>query len=305
MILLTFRRSRQDTLSLGIKTDSGIIDVGSALDSLSWEPATVARTPDDLYGQGLSALPALEELVAKALLQDGKADWLLDERSIVLGPSVPDPDKILCVGLNYRGHIAESGAEIPEVPVLFSKFNNALTASGAPVPVPDHVIQCDYEAELAVVIGRRARYVSTDEALDYVLGYTNANDISARELQMRTSQWLLGKTLDGFLPLGPYVVTSSDVDDPQRLSVRCWLNGELRQDSSTADMVFSVAEIVSYASQYFTLVPGDLICTGTPPGVVLGMSEQVWLTPGDEIVVQVGSLGRLVNQITDEKQPEG
>jgi 2-keto-4-pentenoate hydratase/2-oxohepta-3-ene-1,7-dioic acid hydratase in catechol pathway len=153
---------------------------------------------------------------------------------------------------------------------------------------------------LAVVIGRRGRYIPPDKALDYVLGYSCANDISARELQMRTSQWLLGKTLDGFLPLGPYVVTSSEVGDPQQLPVRCWLNGELRQDSSTADMVFSVAEIISYASQYFTLEPGDVICTGTPPGVVLGMSRQVWLAPGDEVVVQVGDLGRLVNQITDE-----
>jgi 2-keto-4-pentenoate hydratase/2-oxohepta-3-ene-1,7-dioic acid hydratase in catechol pathway len=300
MILLTFRTAQHDRPCLGVKTSEGVIDVKAALNSLGPNLGSVPDTPEAVYSQGLSALPSLGAFVSQALPSAPNAPWLLGERSLVLDPPVPNPTKILCVGLNYRGHIAESGAEVPEVPVLFSKFNNALVGSGAPVPLPNHVVEYDYEAELAAVIGRRARYISPIEALDYVLGYCNANDISARELQRRTSQWLLGKTLDKFLPLGPYLVTADEVGDPQQLSVRCWLNGELRQDSSTADMVFSVAQIVSYASQYLTLEPGDIICTGTPPGVVLGMDDKTWMKPGDEVTVQVGNLGRLTSRMIDE-----
>jgi 2-keto-4-pentenoate hydratase/2-oxohepta-3-ene-1,7-dioic acid hydratase in catechol pathway len=158
--------------------------------------------------------------------------------------------------------------------------------------------QYDYEVELGVVIGRRAAYVERDQALEYVLGYCTANDLSARDLQMRTSQWLLGKTLDGFCPVGPYIVTRDDVPDPQQLELKTWVNGELRQNSSTADMIFSVAEIVSYASQYMTLEPGDLIITGTPEGVILGMPEpRTWLKSGDEVTVEVQGLGRLVTPL--------
>jgi 2-keto-4-pentenoate hydratase/2-oxohepta-3-ene-1,7-dioic acid hydratase in catechol pathway len=299
MIFLTFGAHRNG-LRLGIKTVQGIIDVKAALNALGSSVHGVPDTPEALYQQGLSALPALGALVDRALPMADNAAWLLDERSLMLGPCVPNPPKILCVGLNYRGHIAESGAEVPEVPVLFSKFNSALAGAGSPVPLPQHVVEYDYEAELAAVVGMRARYVPEGEALDYVLGYCNANDISARELQRRTSQWLLGKTLDKFLPLGPYLATSDEVGDPQRLSVRCWVNGELRQNSNTADMVFSVAEIVSYASQYITLEPGDIICTGTPPGVVLGMPDKAWMRPGDEVTVQVGDLGRLTNRMVGE-----
>ncbi len=303
MILLTFRIAHQDRLRLGIKIERGIIDVRAALSALRSTLDGVPDTPEALLTQGLSGLPALGALVDRVLSMESDAAWLLDEQSLMLGPCVPNPSKILCVGLNYRGHIAESGAEIPKVPVLFSKFNSALVGAGSPVPLPRHVVEYDYEAELAAVIGVRAKYVSEREGLRYVLGYCNANDISARELQRRTSQWLLGKTLDKFLPLGPYLVTSDEVGDPQRLTVRCWVNGELRQNSNTADMVFSVAEIISYASQYMTLEPGDIVCTGTPPGVVLGMSKQVWVRPGDEVTVQVGDLGRLTNRMVDEEVP--
>ena len=155
----------------------------------------------------------------------------------------------------------------------------------------------DYEVELAVVIGKEAKYVSEADALDYVLGYCNANDVSARELQMRTSQWLLGKTSDSFCPLGPYLVTADEVGDPQKLATRSWLNGELRQNSNTADMVFTVAQVVSYISQYMTLKPGDVILTGTPEGVILGMKEKVWMKAGDKVAVEVEKLGRLTNTL--------
>ncbi|MDZ4763013.1 MAG: fumarylacetoacetate hydrolase family protein, partial [Chloroflexota bacterium] len=203
----------------------------------------------------------------------------------------------ICVGLNYRRHAIETGAAIPTTPILFSKFNNALAAPGEVVPIPRTAEQTDYEAELVVVIGRRAKYVSEADALDHVLGYCNGNDVSARDLQLRTSQWLLGKTPDKFMPIGPYLMTADEAGDPANLRVRGWLNGEPRQDSNTADMIFSVAQVISYASQYMTLEPGDIITTGTPEGVILGMKDKVWLKPGDEYIVEIGNLGRLVNRM--------
>lgn len=251
----------------------------------------VPMTPDEFYRRGLDALPDLRQ-------QAETSTTPLNEKA--LGPCVPNPGKIICVGLNYRRHAAESGMAEPSTPVLFSKFNNALAAPGDPIPLPANAEQYDYEAELAVVIGKRARYVSVEDALDYVLGYASANDFSARDLQMRTSQWLLGKTPDRFFPLGPYLVTADDAGDPADMSVRCWLNGELRQDSNTGDMIFSVAEIISYTSQYMTLEPGDVISTGTPEGVILGMDPKVWVRPGDEMTVEIGSLGRLTNKAVAE-----
>jgi 2-keto-4-pentenoate hydratase/2-oxohepta-3-ene-1,7-dioic acid hydratase in catechol pathway len=277
MILLSFDTA--DGLHLGVKTDRGVLDTG--------------HSPQAFLAQGSAALPELQERVSQALADPG-TDWL-DEQELQLGPAVPNPGKVLCVGLNYRRHAAETGAEPPKTPVLFSKFGNTVAAPAEGVPLPAVAVEYDYEAELVVVIGKRAKDVSEAEALDYVLGYCNGNDISARDLQMLTGQWLLGKTLDKFLPLGPYLVTSDEAGDPQAMRVRCWLNGELRQDSNSEDMIFSVAECVSYASRFMTLMPGDIISTGTPEGVILGMAEKVWMKPGDEVTIEVGALGRLTN----------
>lgn len=219
-----------------------------------------------------------------------------DLASVLPGPCITNPGKILCVGLNYRAHAVEAGMEIPKQPVLFSKFNNAIAACGKEIDIQG-LEQVDYEAELAVVIGRKARHVQTENALDHVFGYCNANDLSEREMQFRSGQWLLGKTLDDFLPVGPCLVTRDEVPDPQNLSVKGWLNGELRQDSTTADMIFSVAEIISYVSKHFTLSPGDVIITGTPFGVILGLDPKVWMKPGDEYAIEIGNLGRLVNRV--------
>ena len=248
---------------------------------------------DDLGAQGSAALPALARIAA-----EGGSP--LEATGLRLGPPVPRPGKVLCVGLNYREHAREAGTSIPTSPVLFSKYDNAITGPDAEVAVPGEVERLDYEAELVAVIGRRARRVSEAEALDHVLGYTAGNDLSARELQSRTSQWLLGKTLDGFLPIGPELVTADEVPDPQNLAIRLWLNGELRQDSSTADMIFSVAEIISYVSTYIALEPGDVIATGTPQGVILGMDDPRWLQPGDELEVRIGSMEPLVTRLGTE-----
>lgn len=284
--------------ALGVKVDNGVLDVKAAAEGLGL--SGVATTPEAFFTQGLDALPDLKALLRNVEASETTEAWIFDEAALTLGPSVHDPEKILCIGLNYRQHAAESGSEVPEVPVLFSKFNNALTGHSAPIAVPATASKYDYEVELAVVIGKTARYVAEDEALEYVLGYCNANDVSARDLQKRTSQWLLGKTLNGFCPIGPYLVTTDEVPDPQHLNVRSWLNGEPRQHSKTSDMVFTVAEIISYFSQYFPLKPGDVILTGTPEGVILGMEPKVWMKPGDEVTVEVEGLGRLTNRLIEE-----
>jgi 2-keto-4-pentenoate hydratase/2-oxohepta-3-ene-1,7-dioic acid hydratase in catechol pathway len=215
---------------------------------------------------------------------------------------VLNPGKIICVGLNYRNHAKESGLEPPPVPVLFPKYLNSLAAPDEAIPLIPAAKRYDYEAELAVVIGKRTKYVSEEAALDAVLGYCNANDISARELQGLTSQWMLGKALDKFLPIGPYLMTADEARNPQNWLVRCWLNGDLRQNSNTSDMIFSVAQIVSFVSQHMTLEPGDLISTGTPEGVILGRKERIWMKAGDTMTVEVGPLGKLTNTLVDETE---
>jgi 2-keto-4-pentenoate hydratase/2-oxohepta-3-ene-1,7-dioic acid hydratase in catechol pathway len=271
-------------------------------------PALGAATPDGvvpLEGPGLSPSTVLAEgdaaiqRIRASLESAARSARLLPESELRMLPCVLQPGKIVAVGLNYRRHAQETGAAIPETPILFSKFNNTLAAACQSVRLPKVATQYDYEVELGVVIGRRAADVTEEAALEYVLGYCTANDLSARDLQMRTSQWLLGKTLDGFCPIGPYLVTRDEVPDPQKLALHTWVNGEQRQNSNTADMIFSVAEIVSYASRYMTLEPGDLIITGTPEGVILGMPEpRVWLKPGDEVTVEVEGLGKLVTPLT-------
>lgn len=293
MILLTYQTPKG--LKLGVKTDRGILDIAATVTPGHTDTPVM---PDALYRAGSVAIAPLAARVDEAL-EHGAAEWFHDESRLRLGPPVPNPGKILCIGLNYLRHAQESGMAVPTTPVLFSKFNNAIAGPGEDIPLPAHAEEYDYEAELVVVIGRRAKEVSEAEALDYVLGYCNGNDVSERQLQMLTGQWLLGKTLDKFMPLGPYLVTANEAGDPQEMRVRCWLNGELRQDSNTADMIFSVAEVVSYASRYLTLEPGDIISTGTPEGVIFGMEERVWMRPGDEVTVEVGNLGRLSNRMVE------
>ncbi|MCC7023099.1 MAG: fumarylacetoacetate hydrolase family protein [Thermomicrobiales bacterium] len=291
MFLLTFQEG--GSLRLGVRTDRGVIDVAAASEALGGEP--VPATMDEAIAGDGAAVKALEGLVARAANAEGA--WLRDEQSLTLGPSVPHPGKILCVGLNYRKHAEESGAAIPTTPVLFSKFANAVAAHGEEVPLSDVAKEYDYEVELGVVMGKEAKNVSEADALGTVFGYTTANDVSARDLQMRTSQWLLGKTMDKFMPIGPYLVTADAVSNPQALQLRTWHNGTLRQDSNTADMIFPVAEIIAYASKHFTLEPGDVIITGTPAGVIMGLPEKNWMVPGDLVEVEVEGLGKLSNRM--------
>lgn len=300
MILLTF--NQDGAYRLAIKTGQGILDVAAANRVIN--VTDLAETPAALFAAGLKALPLLQDFVDQALAEPGAAAWLLDEERLAFGPCLPQPGKIICIGLNYRKHAQESKMELPAVPVLFSKFLNAVAAPGEVVPLPSFASRYDYEAELAVVIGRRGKYISEQDALSYVLGYCNANDLSERELQSKTSQWVLGKSLDKFLPLGPYLITADEAGDPQEWLVRCWLNDDLRQNSNTADMIFSVAHLVSFISQHMTLEPGDLISTGTPEGVILGRPQpREWMKAGDTVTVEVGPLGRLTNTLVGEELP--
>ncbi len=212
-------------------------------------------------------------------------------------PAVTGGEKILCIGLNYRQHAKECNLPLPAAPVLFNKFPNALAADGDSVYLDPRYIEYDYEAELVAVIGREARNVSAEEALDYVFGFTCGNDLSTRDLQFaRSNQWLLSKTFDGFAPLGPCVVTVDSID-PDNLKISSVVNGEIRQNSNTSDMVFSTAEIIADLSSHFALKPGDLIFTGTPQGVMHGYPKdrKNWLKPGDQVDVIIENIGTLHN----------
>ncbi|TDG00620.1 fumarylacetoacetate hydrolase family protein [Paenibacillus piri] len=301
MKLLTFIENGEQ--KLGVKTDKGVVHISAALQKVAASAGqTVPQTVHEVIDGGAAAVAALQAYVDQALAAgDG---YVLNESDLTLAPCVTHPNKIICVGLNYRKHAEETGAAIPKYPILFNKFNNTLTGNGADVPLPVKVSsKVDYEAELVIVIGKQAKYVSKEDALSHVFGYCNVNDLSARDLQTRTQQWLLGKSCDGFSPLGPYLVTADEVGNPNDLGIRCIVNGEVRQNSNTSDMIFHCDEIVSYISQHMTLVPGDIILTGTPEGVVLGLPEdqQVFLKDGDVVTIEIDKLGSLTNRLVAEQ----
>jgi len=298
MQLLTYRH--EDGLRLGVRTERGVVDVARAGLVAGVDAAAIPATMIEVIAGGPAAIAMLASLVAAA---QADASLWLDESHLNIGPCVPAPGKIICIGLNYRRHAEESGMNIPKAPVLFSKFNNVLAAHGDDVPIPPDTRQMDYEAELALVIGCRGRHIAETDALKYVFGYFNANDISARDLQTLSGQWLLGKTPDGFLPIGPYLVTSDEVVDPHNLRVTCTVNGELRQDSNTGDLIFNIPQIISYISRYITLEPGDIISTGTPEGVALGRPDKPWLQPGDAVTIAINGLGTLTNILVAGDSP--
>jgi len=211
---------------------------------------------------------------------------------------IAGPEKIIGIGLNYEDHAVETGVDIPDKPIVFAKYANTVIGPGEAIRIPPITDQADYEAELAVIIGRAARNVPESEALDYVFGYTNANDVSSRDLQFSEGgQWTRSKSIDTFCPLGPFIATKDEIEDPQNLSIRCVLNGEVMQDGTTSKMIFSVAELVSFLSQGMTLFPGDIIVTGTPPGVGSARDPQIWLKDGDEVTIEIEGLGSLTNPI--------
>src|SRR5687768_6211078 len=241
---------------------------------------------------------------AEALVRDEKAlaeakdkGWLVPASDAYWFAPVPRPGKLICIGLNYMDHAAESKMAIPEKPVVFSKFSSAVIAPGEPVVLPATSKQVDYEAELAVVIGRRAKKVSASHALDYVLGYTAFNDVSARDFQFADGQWQRGKSCDTFAPMGQTIVTTDIIPDPHKLSIKLTLNGKTMQDSNTDQLIFGVPELIEFISQSITLEPGDVIATGTPPGVGFARNPPVFLQPGDVMEVNIEDVGGLGNPV--------
>lgn len=216
---------------------------------------------------------------------------------IRLLPPVRLNTKIICVGLNYADHIKESGVAAPEEPLIFAKLPNSVVGPAEAIVLPSFSQEVDFEAELGVVIGRRAKAVSVDEARDYVYGYTCINDISARDLQFSDQQWTRGKSIDTFCPVGPWIVTKDEISDPQVLGIRCLLNDEPMQDSSTSEMIFDVNALISFISQGITLEPGDLIATGTPPGVGFSRNPPEYLTAGDVVRIEIDGIGYLENRV--------
>jgi 2-keto-4-pentenoate hydratase/2-oxohepta-3-ene-1,7-dioic acid hydratase in catechol pathway len=256
------------------------------------DPALPARVRE-LLAKGQDALRAAE--------QAGRSDRakVYPMAAVKLLPPIPDPPKIVCLGLNYRDHAAESGAPIPKEPVLFSKYATALIAHGDAIVLPPVSQEVDYEAELVIVIGKGGRNLSADRAMEHVAGYTIGHDVSARDWQLKKDQkqWMVGKTFDTFAPTGPTLVTADEVPDPHHLAIRLRLNGQTMQDSNTKQMIFSVGQVLAYLSQVFTLQPGDLIFTGTPPGVGFARKPPVFLKAGDVVEVEIERLGVLRNPV--------
>jgi 2-keto-4-pentenoate hydratase/2-oxohepta-3-ene-1,7-dioic acid hydratase in catechol pathway len=216
---------------------------------------------------------------------------------IVFGPPIPDPDKILCIGLNYREHARESGLEVPAVPVVFAKFRNSLIGPDTAIELPVISQEVDYEGELAVVIGRSCKNIKVNEALTVVAGYSVLNDVSARDLQLQVSQWTIGKAIDTFAPMGPGIVPAHLVPDPQKLELITRVNGRVVQQTWTSDMIFGVSEIIAYLSRGITLEPGDIIATGTPAGVGFKREPALFLQAGDTVEVEISSIGLLSNPV--------
>ncbi len=282
------------TETLGIRTADGVIDVRRACRALRLEaPWTLEELLREGNARGLSALGAAARAAAQA------KTLLVAESSITHGRLFTNPGKIVCIGLNYRDHAAETKMELPRVPILFNKYNNALAAHNCVIRLPpaDVAYKFDYETELLIVIGRTARNVAEADALQYVAGYCSAQDFSARDLQTETpaGQWMVGKTLDNFGPIGPYFVSADLVGDAGNLKIETYVNGEVRQSANTGDMIFGPRQLIAYITKLWALEPGDIIFSGTPSGVILGMPKEkrVWLKAGDRITSSIEKLGEL------------
>ena len=279
---------------VGIVAENGVVDLRALA-----RRRRLPSVPDDMLAL-IAEVPTLE---LRALAREART-WVRAggeavpvARARLLAP-IPRPRKnIVCMGRNYAEHAKESGNAPPEVPVFFTKPPTAVVGHDAPVTHHAVTEQLDYEVELVAVIGRRARSVAPAKALEYVFGYTVMNDVTARDLQRRHQQWFKGKSLDTFAPLGPWIVHRSAIPDPQRLRLSMRINGEVRQDSTTASMVFTVAQLISVLSMGMTLEPGDLLATGTPAGVAMGMNPPKWLQPGDVMEAEVEGIGLLRNRV--------
>jgi len=296
MILVSYRaRGSSTAWRTGIAHEQAVVDASAYLLSR----AEVASGQADLSVRALlqQGQQALLEVFAWAKSQFEARSGLLSLDALELGPPVPDPDKIICLGVNYREHAAEAQQELPAVPMFFAKFRNSLIGPTSPILLPRASTQVDYEGELAVIIGQRCKEVAEQEALQYVAGYTIMNDVSARDVQMQTSQWTAGKAVDTFAPMGPGIVLASSIPNPQTLTLTTRVNEQVVQHDTTANMVFSVASTIAFLSSLMTLEPGDIIATGTPSGVGFKRTPPLFLHDGDVVEVEIERIGRIRNPV--------
>jgi 2-keto-4-pentenoate hydratase/2-oxohepta-3-ene-1,7-dioic acid hydratase in catechol pathway len=286
MKLITFKTEHDPRL--GILRDDHVIDLADA---------SAGRLPSDMHVFLQQGEPAMQ--LAREIEQRTTASLSLSD--VTLLAPVPSPSKVIGIGLNYMDHCREQNIDPPAAPVIFAKFPTAVVGPDAAIRWnPALTEKVDYEVELAVVMGRTARRVPAAEALDYVAGYTICNDVSARDLQFGDKQWVRGKSLDTFCPLGPWLATRDEVPDPQALAIRSTLNGQVMQDSTTNEMIFGVSQLIEFISHAFTLLPGDVIATGTPDGVGVFRSPQVFLKDGDVVTMEIEGLGQLTNHCVEE-----
>jgi 2-keto-4-pentenoate hydratase/2-oxohepta-3-ene-1,7-dioic acid hydratase in catechol pathway len=249
-----------------------------------------------------SAIDLIEKVAAgaadlKSLVRGSRTHPLA---SVTLLAPIPKPRKLICVGLNYLDHAKESNLEIPKLPTIFNKFATSVIGPGAQIILPKVSTSPDYEGEFAVVVGRGGRHVQAEDWRDHVFGYTIINDVSARDYQRATTQWLMGKTFDTFAPMGPWIITADEISDPHALDIQTEINGELLQNSNTRELIFKVPELLAFLSSVFTLEPGDIISTGTPAGVGFARQPPRWLRPGDDVIVRIAGLGELRNSVVAE-----
>jgi 2-keto-4-pentenoate hydratase/2-oxohepta-3-ene-1,7-dioic acid hydratase in catechol pathway len=277
----------------GILVDNKVVDA-----STTAKQANIHIDGNEMSNRAIIQLSQAEQSQLEKAAQELAKSKGMD--NILLGPPIPDPDKIICLGLNYKSHAEEAGLKLPEVPMLFAKYRNALIGPTTSIILPEMSREIDYEAELAVVIGKRGKNIAAENAFDYVAGYMAFHDVSARDLQFRTGQFLSGKTLDTFAPCGPSLVIN-EIDDPQNLNISTRVNGETLQNSNTKYMIFSVVETIAYISQLLTLEPGDIIATGTPEGVGFKRIPPIFLKDGDVIEVEVEKIGILRNPVVGNK----
>ncbi|MER2064590.1 MAG: fumarylacetoacetate hydrolase family protein [Alkalibacterium sp.] len=295
MKLVRYRTQEALEEKLGLDIENDVLDIIRLSKHLN---TSIPHTMDDLFNNSKNSLEKIDDTLDKAEHLNVKLkNYLIPAAEVIHLPLVKRPEKILCVGMNYVEHIKATGGDVPTSPVFFSKFSNALAAHNQEIPLQPNAQHVDYEAELVIVIGKHISNQCEKHAGDAILGYTIGNDLSDRAFQFQSSQWLVGKSMDHFAPVGPTLVTKDEINSVQDLSIQTRRNGELVQNSSTNDMLFSVKKIVSQVSQYMTLKPGDLIFTGTPRGVILEQAEdkQDWLKSGDRIDITIESLGTLSN----------
>ena len=288
MKLVTFVHNNRTRLGALTASENEVIDLNLANSAI----------PDAMIPfleAGKAALALAQQIVKSA-----PATAIIQRSAVKLKAPIPRPGKIICIGLNYRDHAGETGQTVPTYPTVFAKFNNVVIGPGEPIIIPKLTDQVDYEAELGFVIGKTARHVPLEQALDYVAGYVPFHDVSARDYQNRTSQWTLGKTFETFGPMGPALVTADEIPDPQTLDISLSIGGEVLQKSNTRELVFTVQQLLSILSGIMTLEPGDLVSTGTPSGVGAARNPKRWLRPGETVKIEIAKLGTLSNPVIAE-----